>query len=383
MHISIPLAEPLKISDLTYWKYFGTESVLLLSLAYLAQQKNTRPIRIGLAGLAYVVGWQLSGGFVFKDPAHGFCNYLVGLLGVYLFLLIPRLALLSEPYYHPTPCPPSTTIDLLINPPLTGWAPTPYFTPPRTGKKPFRSAAKHLVVSLRNASILVGICALAAPYPGFTQTEGFSLFGVMSGQKVIWLPGFIQPLDERFVALSITAFFGFCVYLFVEALYHQAASILISLGWPVSSFGEIFEKPWMASSVHEFWGKRWHPVFTPTFHFYSRLLPSSLKPVMIFLISGLIHDVGLLPLTKDTIYPSYITGFFVLQAVPLVSERLFGEMTGKRVGGWSGRIWVWTWMILSGCRLVEGWSKCGVSAKAVKTVLEFMGLLHVQPEGPP
>lgn len=81
---------------------------------------------------------------------------------------------------------------------------------------------------------------------------------------------------------------------------------------------------------------------------------------MVFFLSGLIHDVGLLPLTKNTIYPSYITAFFVLQAIPLALEKAWGKIVGKNVGGWAGRVWVWTWMIGSGARLVEGWAKAGV-----------------------
>lgn len=44
------------------------------------------------------------------------------------------------------------------------------------------------------------------------------------------------------------SFSKICVYLFVESLYHSASFILISLGWPIQAFGEIFYRPWMATS---------------------------------------------------------------------------------------------------------------------------------------
>lgn len=42
----------------------------------------------------------------------------------------------------------------------------------------------------------------------------------------------------------------------------------------------------------------------------------------------------------------YLT-FYLSQGIGCILERYFRNITGKRVGGWSGRIWLWSFMIIS------------------------------------
>ena len=164
-----------------------------------------------------------------------------------------------------------------------------------------------------------------------------------------------------------------CVYLFVECIYHSWAALSIALGWAPSEFGEIFDRPWQAESMHDFWGKRWHPLFAPTFAFYSHPLPPVLKPAAVFLVSGLIHDLGALPFRPGELSPA-ITLFFFVQCVALGLERLWSKAGLGRVGGPVGRIWTIGWIVGTGMIVVEGWLKKGLLGMAVRTIWSAAGV---------
>ena len=229
MHFPLPLAAPLPLTSGRYWALLGAVDGVLLLLAWLAQREGTRPARLALVPLAYALVWQLSGGIAFERPLHEWLNYVIGLGGVYVrvsslcfdvfmltifcgrqvTLLIPRLALLETPYMHPRP-PPSTTIDLLSNPSLAGWNKTPYYTPPRLVKPPFRSAGAHLLVVLRDSSVMFALTMLARPFDRLLDIRGASIWE-LSGENVPWLPRwvpYVHPLHQNVGAVGVTAIFG-------------------------------------------------------------------------------------------------------------------------------------------------------------------------------
>ena len=105
--------------------------------------------------------------------------------------------------------------------------------------------------------------------------------------------------------------------------------------------------------------RRWHPLLSPTFAFYSSLFPTSLQPPLIFLLSGLIHEFGLLPLTPE-LAPSLITLFFSSQLLGVALELGWKKVTGRRVEGWWGFVWVWVWFAWTGRWVVRGWADKGV-----------------------
>lgn len=128
---------------------------------------------------------------------------------IQVVLLIPRLACLTTPYSHPRP-PPSTTVDLLSNPSLAGWNPTPYYKPPPTVKPPFRSASAHLLVAARDAGLMLALTLLARPFDRLLDLGGASLWD-LEGEDVPWLPAFVpyvHPLHRHVGIVGGTAIFG-------------------------------------------------------------------------------------------------------------------------------------------------------------------------------
>lgn len=105
----------------------------------------------------------------------------------------------------------STTLDLLINPALILWNPTPYYAPPLPPKDTtYRTASSHARVWARANAIMASICLLCVFFPNLLDisgTDGLTL-GLRDGERIPFLPDSIQPLPEWFIELWITAFFG-------------------------------------------------------------------------------------------------------------------------------------------------------------------------------
>lgn len=78
-----------------------------------------------------------------------------------------------------------------------------------------------------------------------------------------------------------------------------------------------------------------------------------------FFISGVLHDVGLVPLT-NSLAPGHITAFFAVQYVGAGLESVFRQVTGRRVGGRAGAIWTFLWLAYTGRWVARGWADKGV-----------------------
>ncbi|KAF9524844.1 membrane bound O-acyl transferase family-domain-containing protein [Crepidotus variabilis] len=174
------------------------------------------------------------------------------------------------------------------------------------------------------------------------------------------------PLPMRYGrAVLITFVSGFTVYFAINALYHMFAIIGITvfrqspMQWPPVS-----DKPYLSTSLNEFWTKRWHQLFRDCFIGFGG------KPLMLvigrvgailgaFLASGILHDAGTWGMGRGTDV-SYISGFFFMNGVGVLLEVLYKKMTGKRVGGFVGWIWAASWLLGWGMLLVDAWGRRGL-----------------------
>lgn len=128
-----------------------------------------------------------------------------------------------------------------------------------------------------------------------------------------------------------------------------------------TSWPPLFDDPWLSVSLHEFWSKRWHQLLRQTFLVMggyplafifslpfggprSRTSMASTARMAGFILgtftaSGLFHYWAMYAMGRGTDLHCLL--FFVMQAVGVGLERLWKNVTGRRVGGWAGRIWVW------------------------------------------
>lgn len=51
--------------------------------------------------------------------------------------------------------------------------------------------------------------------------------------------------------------------------------------------------------------------------------------------------------------------FFVLCGLAVGAEAAFTRLTGRRVGGPLGRLWMWAVLLVAGTPLSEAWLRCG------------------------
>lgn len=177
----------------------------------------------------------------------------------------------------------------------------------------------------------------------------------------------LPPLVRYVRACVITILSGWVVYYAIESFYYTSSILGIVLfrqspmQWP-----PISDKPYLSTSLNEFWAKRWHQLFRDSFIGFGG------KPLMlvvgrvgavigVFFSSGILHDVGTWGMGNGTDVKC-ITGFFLMNGVGVLLEVLYKKMTGRMVGGFIGWLWTASWLLGWGVFLVDTWAQKGLIA---------------------
>ncbi|KAL4063354.1 hypothetical protein V8B97DRAFT_1891293 [Scleroderma yunnanense] len=169
----------------------------------------------------------------------------------------------------------------------------------------------------------------------------------------------LPPLLRYLRSSIITAATGFSAWMLVELMYHFVAFVCTLLFQQTpSQWPPVFDHPWFSTSLTRFWGRDWHQFFREWYMAIgSRPLKpflGSYSPIGAFILSGIFHEVGLRGLDHGgDIFP--VVGYFVMQGVGVGLERLYKRVTGRRVGGVVGLLWMWIWQIVWGHFLVDTW----------------------------
>ncbi|KAG8913645.1 hypothetical protein FRC01_004445 [Tulasnella sp. 417] len=128
--------------------------------------------------------------------------------------------------------------------------------------------------------------------------------------------------------------------------------------WPV-----LYGEPWKSESLHKLWAMEWHQLsrrlFLSTLGYPLRAVAGT--PGMMlgaFAASGLYHNLMLIGDGQPG-YDLPTNSFFLLQAVGLVIERLFRQITGRKVGGWIGNLWVAAFIVTTIQPMAKAWLERG------------------------
>lgn len=128
------------------------------------------------------------------------------------------------------------------------------------------------------------------------------------------------------------------------------------------------QSPIFSTSLAEFWGRRWHSLLRQIFVelgskparwfvirvYGSGALSRAAGILGAFLISGLMHEFGLwFSAFHDPYFRTTI--FFVSQGLGVVLESTYARITGQRVSGLVGWIWMFVWLIMWGRPMIESW----------------------------
>ncbi|KAF9242038.1 membrane bound O-acyl transferase family-domain-containing protein [Melanogaster broomeanus] len=356
--------------------YFGVAGLVVM--------QRTKCLRVALWPLVAILALRatLSFDFSLGNPEGVFQNmYLVSLM----FFITTRTldwTLATEPlqrYIRPVNSTPSVTadaLDLAVNLRGYGWNWSKGLRVPQETRPLARTRF------IGRAILSAGLHALISAILG-TAVRSFSpnTFGSMRGGTIFdeTLPFFVRYLRSVIIT-TISMSMAYCSVQVMYDLYTVPAVLILRQDpaqWPPA-----FDAPWMATSVNDFWARRWHQLFRRTFLFLagdplSRMFGSTGRIIGGFLASGVFHDVMAVPF-GDRVEPWHMILGFGAMGIGAVGERTFLQWTGRRVEGLVGWVWTMTWVILCSGLIIDGWARAGLlgSQSVIEGVVPLRALVE-------
>ena len=227
------------------------------------------------------------------------------------------------------------------------------YIPRETRPNSRRAFALHALLS---AITQLPIClVLVQAIRAFAADDGFS-----HGKHSLFdesLPFFVRHLRA-----SIITIVGWSVtYIALQICYDVFAIIAILLfrqdpaQWPPA-----FEQPWCATSLTDFWGRRWHQWFRHMLivcaYPLNAVLGRAGTVIGVFLASGVLHHLFMLAHDSQSEMWRMLAPFGVMGLL-LLAERAFYKMTGRKVDGVVGWVWTMVWLVVWGSAMFDGFSR--------------------------
>ncbi|KAG6371950.1 hypothetical protein JVT61DRAFT_8964 [Boletus reticuloceps] len=214
----------------------------------------------------------------------------------------------------------------------------------------FLSAVAHTLIcgALHRAIVML------APVGVGSIPEGSTIFDES-------LPFLVQYLR----ASIISTLAALAIYAVLQMTYDLSTiSAILILGHDPAHWPPVFDAPWCATSLNDFWGRRWHQLLRHTFlslggYPLSFILGRTGMVVGAFLASAVLHHIALVTLNSQMEMWWMLVGFGMM-APGILVERAFYHLMGKRVGGVLGWIWTMAWLTLWGNVIVEGFARAGM-----------------------
>ena len=183
--------------------------------------------------------------------------------------------------------------------------------------------------------------------------NGFTIFGDT-------LPFLVRYLRAGIISV-LAAFSGYASMQMGYDMYTLIGVLII--GQDPAQWPPIFEAPWRATSLNEFWGRRWHQWNRRTLilfggHPFSIFFGRAGLIIGTFVASGIMHDLLLVSLNGKSEAWRMLVGFGMM-APGVLAERAFYRLTGNKVEGVLGWVWTMTWLVLWGTVLTEGCARAG------------------------
>ncbi|CAE6494394.1 unnamed protein product [Rhizoctonia solani] len=209
--------------------------------------------------------------------------------------------------------------------------------------------------------------------PGVSSPSGGSIF----------LPE-LSPIPRAFVSTVLHFATGLAFIAGFNMVYGLFTLILVSMWQHPSAWPPVMERPWATTSLHDFWGKRWHQLLRQTFFvgggyplaFISETIVGMLLGKRAgrtaglwgllfgtFTASGMFHMFAMYAMGQGIEWR--VVGFFSAQTLALLLERAWRASTGRRVDGWWGRAWSYLWVIGGGQWCVDAWHRRGLGGGMV------------------
>ncbi|TFK40850.1 hypothetical protein BDQ12DRAFT_734035 [Crucibulum laeve] len=211
---------------------------------------------------------------------------------------------------------------------------------------------------IRNFLILDVLESIIKIFPGVGEPMGGSIFYTS-----------LSPLPRYIISTTIHILTGSALLAGFGMVYDLITLIAVSVfSSSPTSWPPVMDNPWTSPSMHAFWSRNWHQLLRQTFLVfggypgqwiagkYGMLLGT-------FLASGLYHECAMYAMGRG--WDSTVIIFFALQGPLLMMEVIWRRITGKRVGGWGGRLWVYFIMFVLGQPMVDSWHRRGLGGGMV------------------
>ena len=215
----------------------------------------------------------------------------------------------------------------------------------------------HVILSAAFHVLLWGV--LQSTIRSFSPTGFGSLIGGSIVDETL-------PFSVRYPrAYIISVFAAIEIYAGLQTCYDACtiAGVLL-FGQDPAQWPPAFDAPWRATSLIEFWGRRWHQFFRRMFIFQggyplSFCLGRVGFIIGTFLSSGVLHHIAMVTFNDQIESWGILVGFWMMAPGVLV-ERAFKQFTGRKVGGVVGWVWMMAWLILWGHMIVDAYARAGL-----------------------
>jgi len=210
---------------------------------------------------------------------------------------------------------------------------------------------------IKNYLILDFLETLLKFFPGVGSPTGGTIFYPFA-------PPIRYTMSTIIVLITGTTLMaGFRMVYDLITLFAVACLDSSPLSWP-----PIMGDPWHAESMHTFWSKEWHQALRQTFLVYGGYpgmwIAGDYGMVFgAFLASGLFHVCSMYSPRRGFDYATMV--FFIAQGPVLMLERLWKWITGRRVGGWMGMLWVYLVLFAGAQPMVDAWHRRGLGGGVV------------------
>jgi hypothetical protein len=182
---------------------------------------------------------------------------------------------------------------------------------------------------------------------------------------------FFDPNLSFFPRNALAAFAGLCggiwAYSLVETLYRIATLVgRVLFRQPASVWPPISHRPWLSTSINEYWSIRWHQLFRHVFITFGARPGGALlgRPGAVmgaFAVSAVLHHIAVWGVGNGAEF-STAGGFFLLMGLGANMEVAFEKLTGMRVRGFFGWLWTMSWTLVWGTLMLDGWARHGMLA---------------------
>ncbi|OCH95577.1 hypothetical protein OBBRIDRAFT_767390 [Obba rivulosa] len=212
---------------------------------------------------------------------------------------------------------------------------------------------KATAISILQCALIVDICeSLIKLHPGVGPYGGTLFLHDLPLYMRYTLSTIVHALAGMMIIACVRLGYDICALFAVAFLDHSP------LSWP-----PIFNNPWAATSLHDFWARRWHQILRHVFLVYGgypgQWIGGQCGMVIgAFLASGFFHEFGIYIVGRGLDHRA--TLFFVMQAAGIFLETLWKKFRSRPVGGLGGRIWTAIWILGLGQICTDAWLARGI-----------------------